>query len=151
VKNSFLLFTFHYSLFTVLMFFALALALITIAGGALVTYLFDEDAPLVARLCMGACIGFAALGLLSFVLASLLGFSYLVLLLSAVLLASPLLILMKPLRREQLRADARETVRNMRRAILHPSRRTNIYIIFYALVAVLLWLVFERAMFELPG
>jgi hypothetical protein len=133
------------------MFFALALALITIAGGALVTYLFDEDAPLVARLCMGACIGFAALGLLSFVLASLLGFGYLVLLLSAVLLASPLLILMKPLRREQLRADVHEMVRNVRRAILHPSRRTNIYIIFYALVAVLLWLVFERAMFELPG
>jgi hypothetical protein len=130
--------------------FALALALIAIAGGALITYLFDDDAPLVARLCMGACIGFAALGLFSFILASLLGFNYLVLILSAVLLAAPLLFLLKPLRRELVSADIHETVRNVRRAILHPSRRTNVYIIFYALVALLLWLVFDRAMIELP-
>src|SRR5436309_922092 len=103
------------------MFFALALALIAIAGGALVTYLFDEDAPLVARLCMGACIGFAALGLFGFILASFLGLNYLALLLSVALLASPLLMLMKPLRREHVRADVHEAVRNVRRAILHPS------------------------------
>jgi hypothetical protein len=132
------------------MLFALALALIAIAGGALVTYLFDEDAPLVARLCMGACIGFAALGLFGFILASALGFGYPVLILSAVLLASPLLILMKPRDRERVRADVHEVVRGVRRAILHPTRRTNVYILFCALIALLLWLAFDRAMFELP-
>jgi hypothetical protein len=129
---------------------ALALALIAIAGGALVTYLFDEDAPLMARLCMGAALGFAALGLFGFILASLLGLSYTVLLLSAILLASPLLILVKPLRRDQVSADVHDAVRGVRRALLHSTRQTNVYILFYAGVALLLWLVFDRAMIELP-
>jgi hypothetical protein len=38
----------------------------------------------------------------------------------------------------------------VRRAGLHPTRRTNAYIIFSALVVLLLWLVFDRAMIELP-
>ncbi|HEV7377638.1 MAG TPA: hypothetical protein VGN95_23180 [Pyrinomonadaceae bacterium] len=128
----------------------IALALIAIAGGALVTYLFDEDAPLVARLCMGAGLGFAALGLFGFILASIFSLSYPVLIFSTILLASPLLILVKPLRRAQVNEDIREAVRGARRAILHPTRRTNVYIIFSALVVLLLWLVFDRAMIELP-
>jgi hypothetical protein len=132
------------------MSFALALTLIAIAGGALVTYLFDEDAPLVARLCMGACLGFAALGLFGFILASLFGLGSLVLILSTILLASPLPILLKPSRRTQVSADIRETVRGVRRALLHPTRRTNVHVIFSALVVLLLWLVFDRAMVELP-
>jgi hypothetical protein len=132
------------------MFFALALALIAIAGGALVTYLFDEDAPLVARLCMGAGLGFAALGLLGFILASIFGLGFLALILSTLLLASPLLILLKPLRVAEVSADIREAVRSVRRALLHPTRRTNVYIIFSVLVVLLLWLVFDRAMIELP-
>ncbi|HKC62160.1 MAG TPA: hypothetical protein VKB86_00915 [Pyrinomonadaceae bacterium] len=132
------------------MFLALALALIAILGGALVTYLFDEGAPLIARLCSGACIGFAALGLIGFILASFLGFNYLVLILSAIILASPLLVLRDRNRGEQVRADVHDAIRSVRRAILHPSRRTNVYILFYAVVALLLWAVFDRAMIELP-
>jgi len=132
------------------MFFALALALIAIAGGALVTYLFDEGAPVPARLCSGACIGIAALGLVGFILASFLGFSYLVLILSAIILASPLLVLRDQNRREQVRVDVHDAIRSVRRAILHPSRRTNVYILFYAVFALLLWAVFDRAMIELP-
>ena len=132
------------------MSFALALALIAIVGGALVTYLFDEDAPTLARLCSGACIGFAALGIVGFILASFLGFSYLVLVLSAIFLASPLLVLRDRKRREQVRADVHETVHGLRRAVLHPARRTTLYIVFYALIALLLWAVFDRAMIELP-
>jgi hypothetical protein len=132
------------------MFFALALALIAIAGGAVVTYLIDSDAPLVARLCMGACLGFAALGLFGFILASVLGFTPFALILTAVVVASPLLLLMDEKRRAEVSAQLQDSVQATRRAILHPTRRTNVYIIFYALVAVLIWLVFNRAMVELP-
>jgi hypothetical protein len=132
------------------MFFALALALIAIAGGALVTYLFDEDAPLVARLCAGACVGLAALGLVSFVLASFLGFDYPVLILGAITLASPILLLIKEKMREQVSADVHDAVRSVRRALLHPTPRTLLYIIFYAFVVLLLWAVFDRAMIESP-
>jgi len=132
------------------MSFSLVLGLIAIAGGALVTYLFDEDAPLVARLCAGTCIGFAALGLISFILASYLGLSNTILVLSAIILASPFLLLFKRKIREQFHLDVHETVRGVRRAVLHPTPRTTIYFAFYALVALLLWAVFDRAMIELP-
>jgi hypothetical protein len=133
------------------MFFALALALIAVAGGALVTYLFDEDAPLAARLCAGACVGFAVLGLVCFAFASFLGLGYLILILGAITLASPLLLLIKGKMREQVITDLHDAVRGVRRAILHPTPRTTLYIIFYAFVALLLWTVFDRAMIEMPG
>lgn len=132
------------------MAFALALALIAIAGGAFVTYLFDEDAPLVARLCAGACLGFAALGLISFIFASFFGFNDTVLILSAIILASPSLLLIKGNINQQFHANVHDAVRSLRRAILHPTRRTLLYFGFYALVALLLWAVFDRAMIELP-
>jgi hypothetical protein len=132
------------------MFFALALALIAIAGGALVTYLFDEDAPPLSRLCMGACIGFTALGLFGFIFASVLGFTLTVLLLTTAVLASPSLLLLKPKRRAEVKTDFHDAMRGVRRAVLHPTRQTTIYVIFYAFVALLLWLVFDRAMMELP-
>ena len=132
------------------MLLALGLALIAVAGGAVVTYLIDRDAPLVARLCMGACIGFAALGLLGFILASLLGFTSSALILTAFLVASPLALLLKRERLAQARADFEEAVRGVRRAILHPTRLSTTYGLFYVLVALLLWFVFDRAMVELP-
>lgn len=132
------------------MLFALALALVAIAGGAALTYLFDEDAPLVARLCMGACIGFAALGLFGFILASLLGFTSVALILTAVVVASPLVLLINVKRRAEVSADFHEAARSLHRAVLHPTRQTTSYTVFYAFVAILLWLVFDRAMVELP-
>ena len=132
------------------MFLALALALIALASGAVVTYLIDSDAPLVARLCMGACLGFAALGLLGFILASLLGFTSSSLIITAVVIASPLALLARPKRLAKVRADFQEAVRGVRRAILHPTKLSTVYGVFYVLVALLLWLVFDRAMIELP-
>jgi hypothetical protein len=132
------------------MFFALALAIVAIAGGAAVTYFFDEDAPLASRLCMGACVGFAALGLFGFVLASSFGFTSFVLILTAAVVASPLALAARGKYRAQLSADFHEAARGARRAIQSPTRRTTVYAIFYALVALLLWLVFDRAMVESP-
>ena len=42
------------------MIISLALSVIAIASGTLLTYTYDEDAPLASRLCSGACIGFGA-------------------------------------------------------------------------------------------
>ena len=52
---------------------SIALVLLVTLSGTVVTYLYDDEAPLSARLCAGACIGIAALGLVGFVFASLLG------------------------------------------------------------------------------
>ena len=52
------------------MIISLVLALFVTASGTVTTYLYDEGASLASRLCAGACIGLAALGLIGFVLAS---------------------------------------------------------------------------------
>jgi hypothetical protein len=129
---------------------ALALALIAIAGGAALTYLWDEDAPLAARLCMGACVGFAALGLVGFVLASVIGFTPAALFLTAAAVASPLALLARPRLRAEVGRDFHEAARGVHRSVLHPTRQTGFHFIFYVAVAVLLWLVFDRAMVEKP-
>jgi hypothetical protein len=132
------------------MLFALALLLIAISGGALVTYLYDADAPGAVRLCAGACTGLAALGLFGFIFASVLGFNAPALILSTAAVASPLALLLQPKRRARVRADLSQMTHGVRRAILHPNSSSTPYFIFYALVSLLLWLAFDRAMFERP-
>ena len=132
------------------MIIALALSLIAIAGGALVTYLYDEGAPLVSRLCSGACIGFAALGLFGFITASFLGLGTGALILSAIAVASPFILLLNAARWAQVRAEFSTSARELRHAILHPGAQTILYFVFYATVIVVMWTAFSRAMFERP-
>src|SRR2546423_7390983 len=73
--------------------FAPLLALAAIAGATVLTYLYDRDALFLARLCAGVCVGLAALGLVGFVLASLVGMGALALALAGVVCASPLALL----------------------------------------------------------
>jgi hypothetical protein len=132
------------------MLIALALSLIATAGGALVTYTYDEDAPLAARLCTGACIGFAALGLVGFIFASFLGLNSLTLALTGIVLAAPLLLLRDPKRRAQANADVDRGLQAISRATTHPDRWAFIYFFFYAAVAIVTWMVFSQAMLVKP-
>ncbi|HEX8144319.1 MAG TPA: hypothetical protein VF553_17090 [Pyrinomonadaceae bacterium] len=127
------------------------LALISLAGGTLFTYFYDEDAPLVSRLCAGTCTGLGAFGLLAFIYASFLGLTPLALGLAAASMAAPLVILLEPERRTKALRDVGGAARSVRRSILHPSLRQTSSVLFYALICVLLWLVYDRAMFEQGG
>jgi hypothetical protein len=133
------------------MLFALILTLIAIVGGALATYLYEEDAPVAVRLCAGACIGLAALGLIGFIFACLMGMTPLALGLTALTVASPFILLAEPKRLSKVRADCSTAMVGARRAILHPNRLTTAYFLFYTLMAILLWLAFDRAMIERAG
>src|SRR5829696_982367 len=73
--------------------FALLLALAAIAGATLLTYLYERDAGLSARLCVGVCTGFAALGLVGFVAASVVGLNAASLTVAGALAGLPLLLL----------------------------------------------------------
>ena len=72
---------------------SLLLALLVTFSGTVATYLYDENASLAARLCAGAAIGLAALGLIGFVVASLVGLTVPAVLFSAVICCSPLALL----------------------------------------------------------
>ncbi len=132
------------------MYISLALSLIAIASGALLTYTWDEDAPLASRLCTGACIGFALLGLIGFALALVIGLSSTSLLVTALLMATPGLLLRNPQIRAQIDQDLATATRAISRATTTPDRWAFIYFLFYAVVAIVMWLVFSRAIFEKP-
>jgi hypothetical protein len=130
---------------------SLALVLLAAASGTLVSYLYDEGAAFVARLCAGACIGIAALGLVGFVFASFLGLTLLSILLTLfVVVFLPLFVLRNPNRRVFIQQDLRSTYRAIRQGYLDPSRLPLGYIVFYTIVAVILWRAFQRAMIDVP-
>jgi hypothetical protein len=129
---------------------SLALLLVVTASGTVATYFYDDIANFPARLCMGACTGIAALGLIGFLVASFLGITPLGIFLTVVVLASPLVFLKNPNRRVAAQADVINAWRRVRECISHPSRIPFGYTIFYAIVAVILWRAFQRAMIDLP-
>ena len=128
------------------MTFALLLALAAIAGGTLLTYLYDRDASLFVRLCAGACTGFAALSLIGFVIASFIGLTPIALLLSCLMSLAPLLLLHSKVRRELVRADVRESSRGLKQSLTFGEGTGTL--VFYLAAALLCWLVFGQAMYR---
>ena len=128
------------------MFFAFALTLIAVAGGALVTYLYDDDASLASRLCAGAPLGLAALGLVGFAAASLFGLTPYAMALAAALVAAPLLILRQPERRRVVRDDITAARAYLRRALTPRDGYATASVVLYAGLSMLLYLAFDRAM-----
>jgi hypothetical protein len=129
---------------------SLALLLLVTASGTLATYAYDDVANFPARLCMGACTGIAALGLIGFILASFLGLTPPAIVLTLVVLAAPLLFLKNAHRRVVVEEDLMNAWRRVSECISYPSRIPFGYTIFYAIVAAILWRAFQRAMIDLP-
>jgi len=132
------------------MIFSLTLSIIAIASGAVLTYVYQENEPLASRLCSGACIGFAIMGLAGFALAMFLGLNSTSLILTAVIMVTPLLLLIKARIRAGLNGDIDQALNAISRAAVHPRRWDFIYFLFYAGAAASMWLVFSRAMVEQP-
>src|SRR2546423_7356329 len=130
--------------------FAFLLALAAIAGATVLTYLYDRDALLLARLCAGVCVGFAALGLVGFVLASLLGMSALALALAGVVCASPIALLSREALRECVRADVSKSARVVRQAVTLRGGGETGALVFYVAAALVFWFVFAHAMYQTP-
>src|SRR5205085_6577891 len=126
-------------------------ALVAILSGTLLTYLYDEDAPLHARLCAGACVGLAALGLIGFIIASFIGLTPLSLTLSTLVMAAPLALLSQSAWRVRVRFDLAAGLRWLRRALTRPTRQTTWPLALFAFAAVLFWFIFDRAFFTQAG
>ncbi|HXI73961.1 MAG TPA: hypothetical protein VNG94_00145, partial [Pyrinomonadaceae bacterium] len=129
---------------------SLALSLIAIASGTLLTYTYDEGAPLAPRLSSGTCIGFAAMALIGFVLALLFGLNPFTIGFTAALLLLPVLLLKSRSIRNQIDQDINQALKAISRASSKPDRWAFIYFLFYAGVAIVMWLVFDRALLEKP-
>jgi hypothetical protein len=132
------------------MLLSLALALLATAGGALATYLYDEGASVGTRLCTGACTGLAAFGLIGFVLASFLGLTPLSIAITAILIAAPFALLLDQGRSEEIRTDLSDAAQTIGRVIDQPTPAAIGYFLYYSTAAILMWLIFNRAMIERP-
>lgn len=130
--------------------FALLLALAAIAGATTLTYLYDREAIFLSRLCAGVCIGFALLGLVGFVLASLMGMTPGALALAGVVCASPLVLLSREALRGRLKSDVAGCARVLNKAVVRPGKGETGGLIFYVVAAVLFWFVFAHAMYTTP-
>jgi hypothetical protein len=126
---------------------ALLLALVAALSGVLLTYLYDEDAPLFARLGAGACVGFAALGLIGFIIASFIGLTLMSLALSALIVALPLAVLATRAWRERVLFDIRAGARELARG----EWRTLWPLALLLVTGVMFWFVFDRAFFAQQG
>lgn len=129
---------------------SLALSLIAIASGTLLTYTYDEGAPLVSRLCNGACIGFACFALVAFVLALFLGLTPVTIVVTTLILLLPFILLKSPSTRQQINADIGRALKGISRTSSKPDRWAFIYFLFYAGVLIVMWLVFDRALLDKP-
>lgn len=127
---------------------SLLLALLVTFSGTIATYLYDENASLGARLCAGGAIGLAALGLIGFVVASLVGLSGAAVLFSAVICCSPLALLTDGAIAGHLKRDLDAVSISARRLVTKTDATSIGYVLFYAVVAVVLWRVFSRAVIE---
>src|SRR6185437_3265475 len=129
------------------MFAACFLLIIAILGGTLLTFLFDRSAPRGARLCIGTSIGMALMATVGFLLALVLGLGAATLILSAVLLLLPLLLLVN--------RERRTLIVNALRSPASASQKSSVagigYLAFYLAIAILLAMVFNRAVFERPN
>src|SRR5256714_2436616 len=129
---------------------SLLVSRIAIASGTLLTYAYDEGAPLASRLSGGACIGFAAMALVGFALALLFGLTPYTIGLTAALLLLPVLLLKSRPIRNQIDQDINQVLKAISRASSKPDRWAFIYFLFYAGTAIVMWLVFDRALLEKP-
>ena len=123
------------------MVLSFVLILIAIFAGTLLTYLYDPDEPLAARICAGTCIGLALLGLIGFVCASILGLNIASIIIAVIVLASAFSLLRSWTLRKSIANHWSETA----------TRSSVRFVLFYFCVAVLLALFFTHAMFERDG
>jgi hypothetical protein len=119
-------------------------------GGAAATYLFEDDALLPARLCMGAPLGMVGLGLAGYLLGWAFGVTMATALASATLvLVVPILVLRRSRRWAAIDADFAACRAGVGEALRTP-RTTVPTVLFYAFTLVLVTWLFDRAMFESP-
>ncbi|HKY43229.1 MAG TPA: hypothetical protein VJM50_09040, partial [Pyrinomonadaceae bacterium] len=123
---------------------SLLLALLVTFSGTVATYLYDEDAPIAARLCAGGALGLAGLGLVSFVVASFIGLSGAAVVFTTAICCSPLALLTDSATLKQVRQDLERAWNSF----LRPELKSAGYFLFYAFVTVVLWRVFSRAVIE---
>ncbi len=133
------------------MLLASLLLAIAIIGGAMLTFLFHPSAPRAARIAMGASIGLPLLAAIGFLFALWLGLNAGSIILSAAVMLLPCLLLINPAYRVRVHSQFWPASQAAsRKSSAQSSGSKTGYIVFYAAIAIMLGLLFSRAVFERP-
>ncbi|MBI2817167.1 MAG: hypothetical protein HYX72_09535 [Acidobacteria bacterium] len=124
--------------------------LIVVLDGAVVTYTYKRSMPPVLRLCVGACTGFALVGTIGFVAASLAGaVNAAVVWITTTVVTLPMVAVARAYR-ARIAAEVNESVTRMRNGISQPNWTAAVSIAFYVAIAILLGQIFGKAAFLRP-
>ena len=129
------------------MLISLLLMVVAGAGGFAITYMIDDDAPLLWRLAAGNIIGSALFGTFSFVLALIFGLDVPVVAAAVVLAAVPLILFYKNDQRRRLQQDWTRAKDRMQGA----NARRFLRFAYYAFFFLLFFFFFDRSMLESPA
>jgi hypothetical protein len=121
--------------------------LAAIVGGTVASYAWDDDAPLTARVCLGAPLGLALFGLFGLLLAGVTGVTPGTAWTAAACAASPVFLLVRRAVRERVAAEVKLALVRLR----SPGRSDAAASLFALGVGGLLWILFDRAAFEDRG
>jgi len=116
-----------------------------VAGGLSLTYLFDDDAPLMWRAAAGLVVGSAIYGTLTFLLACFIGLG-LAAPLGLLLVVSPVLLFRDKRRLDKLKIDKQRATNKLQGG----SWAKLLRFAFYAFFFVLFCLFFSQAMYQTP-
>jgi len=128
----------------------IALALISIVSGTLLTYLYDPRASLAARMGMGACTGYALFGTVETFFASVWQQDRALAVTTTFFILAFVLLGFRKISSQPL-SRIRVSARKLRKACRRPDSTKLLCFSFYGLLVVLLWRVFDRVMFEIRG
>jgi hypothetical protein len=122
----------------------LIVAVVVVAGGFFASYLYDDDAGFATRLAYGAATGLAALAVIGFFLANLIGLPSATAVTTAILLIPTVAGLGRREIRELARADLLTTAHELGVAVRQPSLATTGPLAFWIALAAFVWLVFAK-------
>ena len=126
------------------MLISLLLLLPITVGGTALTYLYEREDSLLARLAAGSVVGSAIFATVGFLLACFFGLSVVTVLIAVIITLSPILLLTRKNFQRRLKTNFDTAKSRLYGARLKSSLR----FFYYIFVLLVLWLFFERAMIE---
>lgn len=132
------------------MLVAVVLALLATAGGTVVSYAYDDDAPFPVRLAYGAASGLVAFSGFGLLLANVVdigpaAFG------AALLVGIPMVALARPAVRTHATADVRALGSQLSAAVRGPALGAAGALLYAVVATVFLWVVFDRVILERDG
>lgn len=132
------------------MLVAVALALLGTAGGTVVSYAYDDDAPFPVRLAYGAASGLVAISAFGLALANVIAIGSAAVV-AGVLAGLPLVALARPAIRARATADLRALGSQVLAAVRGPGLGPVGALLYAVVATAFLWAVFDRVIIERDG